>query len=298
MENDININIEMLQKNFAEFYEFEPNALVFKKQWVAAAAIPAGAAAPGGPPGATVPTEIKIYTGVIANGTLGTPSEFISRPDDMIQNTEELRQAANINLAAFVQALPGNFYYEIGIVSSVKTRSGFTQRGAAARVVTGYYRSGLPRYKTIYHKFAVMKIGVFDENRRTVKLGTIVLGPVNSVDFQPTAVELGNITSAINTDLFTSSVDTIKEIITTQPIVSTPVATPPPPPPAPSAPAAPSVAPPAPSAPPPAAPVEVFYIQSGTGAQLTASQVRGQSFPTGTFFIEASTGRVLQQNQI
>jgi len=175
-----------------------------------------------------VPTEIKIYTGVISNGTLGTPAEFISRPDDMIQSMDELRLAAKNNLAAFVTALPGNFFYEVAIVNTIKTRGGFTQKGEAVRVVTGYYRNGKPRYKTIYHKFAVMKIGVFDENRKTVKLGTIVLGPVNAVDFKPSTGELISLQSTITSELFTTNINDISTIITPNAVTVTPVTPPPP----------------------------------------------------------------------
>lgn len=181
-------------------------------------------AAGGGAPAAGVsvpaaaPVQIKVYTGVVAGGTLGTPSEFIARPDDMIQNTEELKAAAKNNLAAFVQALPGKFYYEIGIQNTVRTRSGFTQKGEAVRIISGYYKNGNPRYKTVYHKFAVMKLGVTDENGRNVKLGTIVLGPVNVVDYQPSPVELTQIQNQITPELFTNDITDIQEIITPAPV--------------------------------------------------------------------------------
>lgn len=192
---------------------------------------PAAATTAGGRPeiGARAPTQIQIYTGVVADGTLGLPSEFIARPDDMIQNTDELRAAAKNNLAAFVQSLPGRFYYEVAIVNSVKTQAGFTQKGAPVRVVTGYYKNGDPRYKTIYHKFAVMKVGVLGENGQPLKLGTITLGPVNVVDYQPSASDLQDTAGKINDELFTSDISDIKEIQTTAgAVVKTEPATPPP----------------------------------------------------------------------
>lgn len=160
--------------------------------------------------------QVQVFTGVLVNGTLGTPGEFVARPDDMIQSIEELKTAANINLASFARALPGNLYYEIAVVPSVKTRGGFTQKGSAIKIVSGYYKDGSPRYKVIYHKFAVLKIGVFDENRRTVRLGTIVLGPVNPVDFQPTTAELATIAGNINAELFTNKIGDVREVITAQ----------------------------------------------------------------------------------
>lgn len=180
----------------------------------------AAAAAAGG-----VPTQIKIYTGVVANGALGTPQEFIARPDDMIQNVDELRAAAKNNLAALYQALPGRFYYEIAIVASVRTRAGFTVKGAPVSVVSGYQKNGTPRYKTIYHKFAIMRIFVTDVNGRNVKLQEITLGPVNVVDFQPTSAQLADVAGKINPETFTGDVGDVKQIITSSPVTVT--ATPP-----------------------------------------------------------------------
>lgn len=166
-----------------------------------------------------VPAQIKVFTGVVGGGTLGLPQEFTARPDDMIQDVDELKAAAKNNLASFVGALPGKFYYELGIVSSVKTRGGFSQKGEAVRVISSYTTKGVPRYKTVYHKFAVLKLGVTDENGRTVKLATINLGPVNAVDFQPTAVQLEQVEAAITPELFTSDITEIQQIISPQSIV-------------------------------------------------------------------------------
>ncbi len=42
----------------------------------------------------------------------------------------------------------------------------------------------------------------------------------------------------------------------------------------------------------------VIFVQSGSGAKLTAEQVKSGSFPKGTFFTESSTGRKLTQKEI
>lgn len=42
-------------------------------------------------------------------------------------------------------------------------------------------------------------------------------------------------------------------------------------------------------------PSQSFYIESGTGTQLTADQIRTGSFPPGTYFIESGTGRQVTQ---
>lgn len=183
---------------------------------------PYTAPAPVTPPAGYVPTQIKIYTGVVANGALGTPQEFVARPDDMIQNAEELKAAAKINLAALYQALPGRFYYEIAIVSSVRTRAGFTVKGAPVQVVSGYTTKGTPRYKTVYHKFAVMRIFVTDRLGKNVKLEEITLGPVNVVDFQPTAAQLTDIAEKITPETFTGDIGDVSQIVTTKPVSVTP----------------------------------------------------------------------------
>ncbi len=38
-----------------------------------------------------------------------------------------------------------------------------------------------------------------------------------------------------------------------------------------------------------------FYVQSGTGAKLTADQIRDGTFPLGTYFVESGTGRQVTQ---
>ena len=189
---------------------------------------PPGGAGVSFPPSATgagvavLPTrtaaQIQIYTGVVTSGTLGVPAEFIARQDDMIEDVDELKAAAKNNLAAFVQSLPGKFYYELAIVNTVKSRGGFTQKGSPVRIISSYNKNGTPRYKTIYHKFAVMQLGVLDENGRSVKLGKINLGPVNAVSFQPTTTQLQDVAKLITPELFTSDINAVSSIITSSPV--------------------------------------------------------------------------------
>ena len=159
------------------------------------------------------PVQIKIYTGVVSQGTLGLPQEFIARPDDMIQNVDELKAAAKNNLASFITALPGKFYYEIGVQSTYRTKAGTTIKGDAVKVVSGYYSNGNPRYKTVYYKFGVLKLGVIDENGRNVKLGTVLLGPINVVDFQPTQAQLVDVQNSITPELFTNDISDITTVV-------------------------------------------------------------------------------------
>lgn len=164
----------------------------------------------------TAPTQIQIYTGVIAAGTLGLPQEFVARSDDMIDSIDELTAAAKNNLAAFVAALPGKFYYEVSIVPTVKTKAGTTVKGGAVQILTGYTTKGVPKYKTIYNKFAVLKVGVQDANGKSVALGTITLGPTNASQFNPTPTDLSSVNSDISANLFTSDISSVQTVIAPQ----------------------------------------------------------------------------------
>lgn len=161
----------------------------------------------------TAPVQIQIYTGVISQGTLGLPNEFVARQDDMIDSLAELSAATRNNLVGFVASMPSKFFYEVAIQPTVKTRSGTAIKGDAVKVLTGYTTKGVPRYKTVYHKFAVLKLSVNDENGRVVKLATITLGPVNAVDFQPTQADVASLMSSIKADTFTSNIKDIKSIV-------------------------------------------------------------------------------------
>ncbi len=162
-------------------------------------------------------SNIQIFTGVISGGTLGLPQEFIASPDPMIDSVDELTASARINLAAAVTSLPGRFFYEIAIVNTIRTKSGFVQKGAPVTIVTGYYKNGKPKTKTLYYKFAVMKLGVTDENGRVVKLGTINLGPVNITVFSPTILDLKNVQQTVSSSTFTTDISAIKNVVSQTP---------------------------------------------------------------------------------
>jgi hypothetical protein len=74
--------------------------------------------------GASVP-QIKVFTGVVSQGTLGAKTEFVARENDIIESIEELQQSAINNLVPFVASLSGRIVYELKIVSSVLTADGF-----------------------------------------------------------------------------------------------------------------------------------------------------------------------------
>ena len=203
---ETNINIEMLKKGYAVFYEFEQNALVFKKQWIAAEKEAA-------PSKISVP-QIKVFTGVLTQGKLGEAAPFVARETDLISSIEDLQRAAENNLASFIMALPGKIVYEIKIVSSITTKDGFIQRGTIQRIISGYFKSGNPKYKTVVNKFAQLNIYVFTSRKVRTKIDTIVLGPVDSVAFQPKSNEIQLAEQSIKANITTSDISEISSIKT------------------------------------------------------------------------------------
>lgn len=158
-----------------------------------------------GAPGATAPARIsvpaipavKVFTGVISQSTIAAAVPFIPRQDDLIENMDELRQAAQNNEAPFMAALPGRIIREIKIVSSVTTRDGFTQRGTAQQVISGYRSDGTAKYRTVVNKFAVADIYIMTEKGARTKISRIVYGPVDSTKFKPDQNEILTMETAL-----------------------------------------------------------------------------------------------------
>lgn len=181
----------MLQKGEAEFYEFEPNALVFKKQWVAAAAL--------SKPSATTIAAPKVFSGVVSQSAIALAVPFTPRQDDLIENMDELREAVKNNEAPFMASLPGRIIREIKIVSSVITKDGFTQRGTAQQIVSGTNKDGTNKYRTVVNKFAIADIYILTEKGVRTKISRIVYGPVDSAKFRPDQSEITTLQSTIKT---------------------------------------------------------------------------------------------------
>src|SRR3990172_702963 len=164
---------------------------------------------------------VKVFTGIVSQGTLGAAMDFTPRENDLIESVDELKDSAQNNLAPFIQALPGKIIYEIKIVSSVTTRDGFRRTGEAQKVLSKYTAAGVPLYRTIINKFAVLNIFIMTDKLSKSKISSIVLGPTDAVKLQPKTNELKNIEASIKQDLFTSNVADITGIQTAQPITIT-----------------------------------------------------------------------------
>jgi len=158
--------------------------------------------------------KIKVFTGVLTQGKLGEVDPFIARETDLIDSMEELQTAAQNNLANFIMALPGRIIYEIKIVSSITTKDGFIQRGTRQQIISGYTTAGAPKFRTVINKFATIAIYVFTERNIRTKIQTIVLGPVDSVAFQPKTNEIQLAEQSIKANLITSDISEIQTIKT------------------------------------------------------------------------------------
>lgn len=172
--------------------------------------------------------QVKVFTGIVSQGTLGAGLTFTPRPDDIIESIDELQTAVQNNLAPFLVALPAKVVYEVKIVSSVTTKDGFRQTGQAQRVLSGYATDGTPRYKTVINKFATLTIFVLTDKGTRTKISTIILGPTDAMKFQPSQNHLTMLEKNIQTSVVTSNISEINTIQTTVPITVQAPAAPPP----------------------------------------------------------------------
>lgn len=162
--------------------------------------------------------NVKLFTGVIANGTLGASNSFTPNTSNLISNAGDLKSAAKHNLAAYVVALPGLFYWDIAIVNTIKSATGFTIHGSIEKVQIGTTKTGTPKYKTYYQKFAVLRVGIKDMSGRSIKLTEVDLGPVDSTSFSPTSSDLAGVSAALTPELFTSDVSQVQTLVTSSPV--------------------------------------------------------------------------------
>lgn len=153
-------------------------------------------------------TSIKVFTGVVSQGTLGSATSFTPRQDDLIQSVGELEIAAGNNLAPYIASLPGRIIYEIKIVSSILTKTGFRQYGTTQRVQSGTYANGSAKYKTVTNKFAVMKLYILTATGSRSHITDITLGPTDAVNFQPTGADLSAVQTYLQSGITTNSIPT------------------------------------------------------------------------------------------
>lgn len=183
---------------------------------------------------ATTPT-IKVFTGIVAQGTIGAAEPFFAREDDLIDSVEDLKAAAENNLVPFLTALPGRILYELKIVSSVITKDGTKRTGSTQQIQVGQFADGRPRFKVVKNKFAVIDVYVWTARNVRSKIDTIVLGPVDSAKLQPAGATLNDLSAQFRESLTTSNIGEISAIETSQQLTILPPKTAPPLPPLPAA---------------------------------------------------------------
>lgn len=164
----------------------------------------------------SVPT-VKVFTGIVSQGTLGKGLEFQARPDDLIENLDELRTAAANNLAPFLASLPSKVVYEVKVVSSIVTKDGFRQRGTTQQVLTGYYKNGQPKYKTVTNKFATLILYILTDKGSRTKITSVVLGPVDSARLQVGANDITALEKELPKLVTTQDVNEINTIFSDTP---------------------------------------------------------------------------------
>ena len=157
--------------------------------------------------------KIRVFTGIVSQGVIGAPIAFTPRQDDLIENIQELEDAAHNNEAPFLASLPGRVIREIKIVSSITTKDGFTQRGTATQVISGYNKSGTPKYRTVVNKFAVADMFLLSEKGNRTKISRIVYGPVDSIRFQPVRGDISALEATLKTSGVTSDPADLTQVI-------------------------------------------------------------------------------------
>lgn len=175
----------------------------------------------------TTTKAVKVFTGIVSQGTLGAGLIFEPRPSDMIDSVAELETAAQNNLAAYLVTLPGKIKYEIKIVSSVITKDGYKQTGTSQQLVVGTNKNGTPKYKTVVNRFAVLTLYFLTDKGSRSNIGTIILGPTNAATLNPTGETLRQLEGSIQSNITSTKVSDIKAVETsTNVAVFTPTSSP------------------------------------------------------------------------
>lgn len=154
---------------------------------------------------ARIVPQVRVVSGIVSQGIIGSTATFTPRQDDLIENESELTEAAHNNIAPFIAALGKRLSYEIKLVPSVKTADGFTQRGTAQRIISGYNRDGSPKYRTVVNRFAVANIYMRTERGTQSKIATLILGPVDSARFQTAGVNITAVATSIQQNIITQA---------------------------------------------------------------------------------------------
>ncbi len=167
-------------------------------------------------PAPQVAPQVKVFTGVVSQGVVGAGLSFTPRPDDLIESAAELQQAISNNVSSYLAALPSRVTYEIKVVSSVIV-NGIRRTGTSQRIVSGTYKNGTPKYKNVTNKFAVADLFLITDRGTRSKLTSIILGPTDALNFQPSSNELFEIAQVTPQNVVTSNPDEVTTIVSSTP---------------------------------------------------------------------------------
>lgn len=171
--------------------------------------------------------SVKVFTGIVSQGVVGTGLVFTPRPDDLINDITELKEAAINNLASYLNTLLRKIVYEVKIVSSITGANGFKQTGTTQRIQTGTFANGTPKYKTVTNKFATLIIYAVTDKGSRAKLSTIVLGPVDSAKLIVGQNDLQALQDSLPKEVTTTNINEITSLVSDNTVaVSTPQSTP------------------------------------------------------------------------
>jgi len=169
------------------------------------------------PAASSATPSVKVFTGVVSNGVLGSALAFTSRPDDLIENMGELQSAIDNNLAPFLTTLPGRIIYEIKVVSSIITAEGLKKGGEAQTIQTGVDSSGRPKTRTIINKWAVLDLYILTDKGTRSKIKSIVLGPTDAAKFRPDTSTLAAVSQVIPQSAITLNTSDILSVVPNDP---------------------------------------------------------------------------------
>ena len=165
----------------------------------------------------TSPPQTKVFTGVVSAGVLGGGLSFTPRTAGIIENISDLQSAVQNNLAPYLAALPSFITYDIKITAHIINEDGVTQRGTAQRIIKGYTKKGLPEYKTVINKFAVVDLFIKTDKGTRTKIKTINLGATDAAMFQPTDSDLSSLSDTVQNTIHTTNTDNIDTVISNTP---------------------------------------------------------------------------------
>lgn len=155
--------------------------------------------------GSTLPSEPvvgrKVFTGSVIQSALGSAVPFEVRPDDLIEDIEELKSAIQNNEGPWLASLPSRLIRDIKVVASVTTKDGLTKRGTAKQIIAGYLKDGTPKYRTVVNKFAVADYYVLTDTGAKTRITRIIYGPTDAVKFKPSQEDLSGLDQTLKSSL-------------------------------------------------------------------------------------------------